>query len=131
MLKTTSSSVTITEPLTRRERDILLHLAEGKSNQEIASLESLALSSVKWYVQQVCAKFGVRRRGEAVERARAMGLLRTKTPSQDKPEVYQQQKHNLPAQMTSFIGREKEIAELRQLLEQADTRLLTLTDAVS
>jgi non-specific serine/threonine protein kinase len=34
-------------------------------------------------------------------------------------------KHNLPHQLTSFIGREKEIAELEQLL--ATTRLLTLT----
>ena len=34
-------------------------------------------------------------------------------------------KHNLPHQLTSFIGREKEIAELERLL--ATTRLLTLT----
>jgi len=35
--------------------------------------------------------------------------------------------HNLPAQLTSFIGREHEMAEVRQLLET--TRLLTLTGA--
>jgi predicted ATPase/DNA-binding XRE family transcriptional regulator len=34
-------------------------------------------------------------------------------------------RHNLPNQLTSFIGREKEIAELTQLL--AEARLLTLT----
>src|SRR5260370_32126281 len=33
--------------------------------------------------------------------------------------------HNLPLQLTSFIGREKEIAEVRQLLSTA--RLVTLT----
>jgi len=33
--------------------------------------------------------------------------------------------HNLPVQLTSFIGREKEIAEARRLL--GETRLLTLT----
>ena len=33
--------------------------------------------------------------------------------------------HNLPAQLTSFIGRQKERAEVRQLL--ADNRLVTLT----
>src|SRR2546425_1091408 len=33
--------------------------------------------------------------------------------------------NNLPQQATSFIGREKELAELKQLL--AKTRLLTLT----
>jgi predicted ATPase/DNA-binding winged helix-turn-helix (wHTH) protein/Tfp pilus assembly protein PilF len=36
-------------------------------------------------------------------------------------------KHNLPHELTSFIGREKEIAELKQLLSK--TRLLTLTGA--
>jgi predicted ATPase len=36
-------------------------------------------------------------------------------------------KHNLPLQLTSFIGREKEIAELKELL--GTTRLLTLSGA--
>ncbi len=36
-------------------------------------------------------------------------------------------RHNLPHQVTSFIGREKEIAELERLL--STTRLLTLTGA--
>ena len=35
--------------------------------------------------------------------------------------------HNLPQQLTSFIGRSKEIAQIKQLL--ASTRLLTLTGA--
>jgi hypothetical protein len=34
------------------------------------------------------------------------------------------QPHNLPAQLSSFIGRERELADLRPLL--AHTRLLTL-----
>lgn len=36
-------------------------------------------------------------------------------------------KHNLPVQLTSFIGREKEIEEIKELLD--DHRLLTLTGA--
>jgi predicted ATPase/DNA-binding winged helix-turn-helix (wHTH) protein len=36
-------------------------------------------------------------------------------------------KHNLPQQLTSFIGREKEIAQIKELL--GTTRLLTLTGA--
>ncbi|MBM3459804.1 MAG: tetratricopeptide repeat protein, partial [Armatimonadetes bacterium] len=43
--------------------------------------------------------------------------------SLDNPEL----KHNLPQQVTSFIGREKEIAEVRRLF--GTTRLLTLTGA--
>jgi predicted ATPase/class 3 adenylate cyclase len=35
--------------------------------------------------------------------------------------------HNLPAQLTSFIGREREMAEIKRLL--TETRLLTLTGA--
>lgn len=35
--------------------------------------------------------------------------------------------NNLPLQLTSFIGREKEMAELRSLLERKETRLVTLT----
>src|SRR5207249_5455059 len=35
--------------------------------------------------------------------------------------------HNLPRQLTSFVGREKEMAEVRQLL--AEAALLTLTGA--
>src|SRR4029077_791097 len=37
------------------------------------------------------------------------------------------QRNNLPAQLSSFIGREAEIIEIKQLL--AETRLLTLTGA--
>src|SRR5438132_10360740 len=37
------------------------------------------------------------------------------------------QRNNLPAQLSSFIGREGEMTEIKQLL--ADTRLLTLTGA--
>jgi predicted ATPase/DNA-binding CsgD family transcriptional regulator len=35
--------------------------------------------------------------------------------------------HNLPVQLTSFIGREKEVAKVSQLLLRDDVRLLTLT----
>lgn len=35
-------------------------------------------------------------------------------------------KNNLPAQITPFVGREPEVAEMMQLLEQPETRLITL-----
>jgi DNA-binding SARP family transcriptional activator len=41
------------------------------------------------------------------------------------PAARRLQRHNLPAQLTSFVGREQELAELEQLLPEA--RLLTLT----
>ena len=69
------------EPLTRRERNILAHLANDRSGQEIAGLETLAYSSVKWYIHQIYAKLGVSRRREAIARAKELNLLsRTGSP---------------------------------------------------
>jgi predicted ATPase/DNA-binding CsgD family transcriptional regulator len=116
-----------TEKLTRRERVILLHLAAEKSNREIASLETLSLNSVKWYVQQVLAKLGVNSRSDAVERARALGLLETDYRILRSADPYIPPRHSLPAQLTSFVGREVELAELRRLLTAPGIRLLTLT----
>lgn len=112
------------EPLTRRERTILLYLAESKSNQEIAALETLALTSVKWYIQQIYAKLGVNRRGAVTERAQELGLLQ---PAPPPASGARRAKHNLPAQLTSFIGREREIVELRLRIIKTANRLLTLT----
>jgi predicted ATPase len=36
-------------------------------------------------------------------------------------------KHNLPAQLTPFVGREEELAQIAELLQDPDYRLLTLT----
>ena len=119
--KTTPSEI-----LTRRERAILLHLVEDKSNQEIAALESLALNSVKWYIQQVYAKLGVNRRGEVERRARELGLIQV---SPAPAPISGGNKNNLPLHLTSFVGREDEITELRLLLRKPETRLLTLTGA--
>ena len=49
------------------------------------------------------------------------GLLAEFSP----PRTLDARRNNLPAQLTSFVGREKQIAEIRQLLGRA--RLLTLT----
>ena len=72
-----SPSEALVESLTRRERAILLYLAEDKSYREIATLEVLALNTVKWYIQQLYAKLGVNNRRQALVRARSLGLLAT------------------------------------------------------
>ena len=68
------------DPLTPREQVILRRLGEDRSNAEIAAVESLAVSSVKWYVQQICSKLGVKTRHQAVTRARELGLLEGGAP---------------------------------------------------
>src|SRR5258708_4052012 len=46
----------------------------------------------------------------------------------DQPEQKPMPRHNLPLQLTSFIGRKKEIADLMRLLSEPDgARLVTLT----
>lgn len=55
-------------------------------------------------------------------------LLLAREPAVSSPITHQSREslhHNLPIQLTSFIGRERELAEAKQLL--ANTRLLTLT----
>lgn len=51
------------------------------------------------------------------------GAPQTHYQSRTTPEAV----HNLPAQPTTFIGREKEIADIRKMLLRADVQLVTLT----
>ena len=51
--------------LTRREREVLEHLAEGRTNREIAGLLFLSESTVKVHVRNLLKKISVRTRTEA------------------------------------------------------------------
>lgn len=61
--------------LTARELDILRLLAQGLSNSEIAERIFMTVGTVKWYLNQIYAKLGVRNRTEAVIHARQSHLL--------------------------------------------------------
>jgi len=111
------------DPLTEREIEILRLIAEGFTNREIAQELVITLETVKWYNKQIYSKLGVHSRTQAVVCAREVGLLDAPPDVPAHPAI--SPKHNLPAQVTSFIGREREIGEVMQLL--AATRLLTLT----
>lgn len=54
------------EELTMREMEILLLMAEGKSNQEIADALFIALKTVKTHVSNILSKLGVQDRTQAV-----------------------------------------------------------------
>ncbi len=58
-----------------RERAVLLELAAGRSNKEIARELHIAPSTVKTHVARLYEKLGARRRTEAVRRARELGLI--------------------------------------------------------
>ncbi|MET8171297.1 response regulator transcription factor [Streptomyces clavifer] len=62
--------------LTPRERDVLVAVASGHSNAEIADWLSIAPSTVKTHVGRVMHKIGARTRVQAVTFAYESGLLR-------------------------------------------------------
>ena len=116
------SQAFVLQALTRRELSILVHLANGRSSQEIALLETLAHSSVKWYIHQVYVKLGVNNRRQAVALARQQGLLQSEPVRVITPAAV---KNNLPVELTHFFGREAEIPQIEEHL--AEWRLVTLT----
>ncbi|EJN27584.1 ATP-dependent transcriptional regulator [Pseudomonas sp. GM78] len=69
-----SASRPVTE-LTPREVCVLQLVAQGLSNQEISNQLFISLNTVKAHTVHINHKLGVKRRTQAVMRAKAMGLL--------------------------------------------------------
>ncbi|MGZ8751817.1 MAG: LuxR C-terminal-related transcriptional regulator [Acidimicrobiia bacterium] len=61
--------------LTARERDVLVLLADGRSNREIAAELFVSLPTVKTHLAHIYAKLESKNRNEALGRAVALGLL--------------------------------------------------------
>lgn len=64
------------ELLSAREREVLVLLAEGRSNREIAAALSVTLATVKSHLVRIYAKLEANNRNQALGRAVALGLLR-------------------------------------------------------
>lgn len=61
-----------TEHLSERELDVLRLIAAGYSNEEIARSLTLAMSTVKWYINTLYSKLHVKTRSQAILRAREL-----------------------------------------------------------
>lgn len=61
--------------LSAREIEVLSLIAEGKSNREISAQLYLALNTVKRHAYNIYAKLDVKKRTQAVSKARQLGLI--------------------------------------------------------
>jgi len=65
----------LVDSLTNREMEMMYALADGLSNKEVAFRFGLTEGTVKNYIFHLYSKLGVKRRAQAIARARELGLL--------------------------------------------------------
>lgn len=70
-----ASQKPLIEPLSEREIEVLQIIADGLTNQEIASRLYLSLNTVKVHTRNIYGKLDVNNRTQAVARARDLGIL--------------------------------------------------------
>ena len=63
-------------PLSEREREVLVLIASGRTNREIAAQLFLSPHTVKEHASSLYRKLGVKNRAEAARRAERLGLTR-------------------------------------------------------
>jgi two-component system, NarL family, response regulator LiaR len=61
--------------ISKREWEVLRLMSEGLSNQEIASRLFLSLNTIKTHSSKLFEKLDAKRRTQAIEKAKRMGLL--------------------------------------------------------
>jgi DNA-binding CsgD family transcriptional regulator len=61
--------------ISAREREVLGELAAGRSNKEIAQRLEVSPNTVKTHVARLYEKLGAKRRTDAINKARELGIL--------------------------------------------------------
>ncbi|MBI3160509.1 MAG: response regulator transcription factor [Chloroflexi bacterium] len=72
---TNREQASLAEPLTDREMEVLVSLAQGKQNKEIARALFISERTVKFHVSSILQKLGAGNRTEAVALAAQHGLI--------------------------------------------------------
>ena len=112
------------DKLTDREMEVLCLVANGLTNAAIAKELHVTVHAIKWHTRQIYQKLHVKRRTEAVAVARSLEILQSEETNFDPLKTLSVFRHNLKFQLTSFVGREREIASLYKLI--LENRLVTL-----
>jgi DNA-binding NarL/FixJ family response regulator len=66
------------ESLSKRERDILQHVVDGRSNKDVARLLNISIKTVETYRSRMLQKLGIRNVAELVKFAISHGLTQAK-----------------------------------------------------
>jgi LuxR family maltose regulon positive regulatory protein len=74
-MRESTKMLSLLEPLSKRELQILDLIARGTSNSEIAQKLGITIDTVKRHVNHIFSKLGVRNRVQAVKQAQELGLL--------------------------------------------------------
>lgn len=61
--------------LSKRELEVLQHMAKGLSNQEIAEQLFVSLNTIKTHSSKVFEKLDVKRRTQAIEKAKRLNII--------------------------------------------------------
>lgn len=61
--------------ISKREQEVLMLMAKGFSNQEIADNLFVSLNTIKTHCSNVFLKLGVNRRTQAIQKAKELGLI--------------------------------------------------------
>ncbi|SHJ26563.1 LuxR family transcriptional regulator, maltose regulon positive regulatory protein [Clostridium cavendishii DSM 21758] len=61
--------------LSEREKEILVLIAVGKSNDEISKVLHITIGTVKWHINNIYSKLYVKNRIQAIEKAKELGEI--------------------------------------------------------
>ncbi len=74
-LKKTHQNIKQESLLTEREKEIIKHMALGKSNAEMSKDLFISVGTIKWHINNIFSKLHVKNRIKAIEKAKELGEI--------------------------------------------------------